>query len=287
MSANFPRMAPVRRFLLPLLLSTAFATGHAQDRPASADAPDGKPAQVAAGADPASDADAPVLVVRVTGLRAVPWKSYSAMRAALAAYEEHKALAPDAMFSFAVLPPEGKKLPPNFNLRVRTRDGAEFPITLENGELFQLPVLPDPDVKADLVSNLKGGQLRIGLLVHTRSVAPEKERLGDIRLRCEINEAIASVDRGRPVSWRRPPSNFCTRSGATIWHRPRAPTRGASILTNGRREALPSNGNPNQPAYEVRICCGGWGNDAIVEFDYKQALGHLKFSEVAVYDAKD
>ncbi|MEO7495792.1 MAG: hypothetical protein ABIT83_26555 [Massilia sp.] len=287
MSMDFLRMVPRGRHLLSLLLATAMVAGQAQEPPAPAGAPAHRAALAAPGADPGNDADAAIMVVRVTGLRAVPWKSYSAMRAALAAFEAHKALAPDAIFSFAVLPPEGKKLPPNFNLRVRTKDGEEFPITLENGELFQLPVLPDPDVKADLVSNLKGGQLRIGLLVHTRSVSPDKERLGDIRLRCEINEAIAKVDQARPPSWKRASASFCTRSGATVWHRPRAPATGAWLVTNGRREALPADGNRNRPSYEIRICCGGRGNDAIIEFDYNPPLGHLKFSEVAVYDAKD
>lgn len=77
-----------------------------------------------------------MFVVRVTGLRAVPWKSYGAMRAAVAAYEKHKSLAPDAVFRFAVMPPAGMKLPPNFALRVRTDKGQEYPIRLEHGELF-------------------------------------------------------------------------------------------------------------------------------------------------------
>lgn len=75
------------------------------------------------------------------------------------------------------------RLAPHIKLRVLTEDGREFPISLENGELFRLPLLPDPKTNADLVSKLADGQLRIGLLVHTRSVPPEKERLGDVRLR--------------------------------------------------------------------------------------------------------
>lgn len=142
----------------------------------------------------ADQTDAIMFVVRVTGLRAVPWKSYGAMRAAVSAYEKHKSLAPDAVFRFAVMPPAGMKLPPNFALRVHTEQGQEFPIRLEHGELFTLPPLPKFSGDADLVSNFKGGALRIGLPVHTRTVPPEKLRLGDLRLRYEITAAIEMFD---------------------------------------------------------------------------------------------
>lgn len=124
----------------------------------------------AASAEPPGEV---MFVVHVTSLRAVPWKSYGAMRAAVAAYEKHQALAPDAVFRFAVMPPPGMTLPPNFALRVRSETGQEFPIRLEHGELFTLPPLPELDGKADLVSNFKGGPLRIGLLVHSQSGCQE------------------------------------------------------------------------------------------------------------------
>ena len=112
----------------------------------------GQTPPVSSGATSQDQAGEVMFVVHVTGLRAVPWKSYGAMRAAVAAYEKHKSLAPDAIFRFAVMPPAGIKLPPNFSLRVRTEEGEEFPIRLEHGELFALPLLPDLKGDADLVS---------------------------------------------------------------------------------------------------------------------------------------
>lgn len=248
------------------------------------------PAQ-AEGLDPPLQVDPAFQAVRVTGLRAIPWKSYRAMRAAVAAYEANKPLAPDAVFSFAVLAPAGTMLPPNFALRVRTREGEEFPIKLENGELFQLPVLPDPGAEADLVSNFRGGPLRIGLLVHTRSVPPEQERLGDVRLRNEISQAIADVDHPNddPRCLRkRPGRNGCkARPRATIWHNPRAPAAGAAIVEGGRREALESNQDARSPSYKMPVYSARWGNDAIIEFDYKGLLRPPRLSEVAIYDATD
>lgn len=264
-----------------LLLAAAMTSAHAEDA--------GKPALAAEGAVPGNTENAPAfMVVRVTGVRAIPWKSYRAMRAAVATYEQYKSLAPDAIFSFAVLAPAGATLPPNFALRVRTRDGQEYPIALENGELFQLPVLPDPRVDADLVSNVKEGPLRIGLLVHTRGVPPEKERLGDVRLRLHINQAIAAVD--DPGTDRRCSVKSrwsgCKRPSVTVWHQPRAATSGASIVEAHRREPLEAGGNPYSPAYRMPISGERWGHDALIEFNYRQPLRPLKLSETAVYDAE-
>lgn len=230
-------------------------------------------------------------MVRVTGLRAVPWKSYGAMRAAVSAYEKHQSLAPDAVFSFALMPPAGMQLPPNFALRVRTETGQEFPIPLEHGELFTLPLLPDLEAEADLVSNFKGGTLRIGLLVHTPTVSPEKLRLGDLRLRYEINAAIAMFDDPQEYDaqckgtgrWSR-----CKRPSKAIWHQPWAATSGAWIIEGSRRTPLQANDDPKNPMYRMPIASGQWSNDAIIEFDYKvPLLRPRKLFEVAIYNAND
>jgi hypothetical protein len=230
-------------------------------------------------------------VVRVTGLRALPWKSYRALRAAVAAFGTYRSLAPDAVFAFAVLPPVGRTLPPNFALRVRTRDGKEFPVRVENGELFQLPVLPDPEADADLVSNLKEGQLRIGLLVRTPTVPADKERLGDMRLRAEINRAIADVDHPSDdpecLTKRLLLPRRCRPAHVAIWYKPRAPASGAWVVEGSRREALAGNGDPAYPAFKMPVDAGHLGNDAIIEFDYRNPPGPVKHASVAIYDAND
>jgi hypothetical protein len=231
---------------------------------------------------------AAVSVVRVTGLRVVPWKSYRAMRAAVAAYEKYKYLAPDAVFFFAILPSVGKTLPSNIQLRVRTKNGVEFPIKLEHGELFQLPALPDPDVDANLVSNLKEG-LRIGLLLHTRNVPPAEERLGDVRLRNEIGQAISDVEHPNydPMCWRKRSANRCRPRHVTVWYKPRAPASGAWLVDGDRKEALEANGDPNYASYKIPINAGHLGNDTVIKFDYKNPLGPVKQTVVMIYDEND
>jgi hypothetical protein len=266
---------------------TAVGGALARDKPSVPDALPAEPAPVDERFAPRNQAGtAGAAVVRVAGLRALPWESYRAMRAAVAAYEKYKPLAPDAMFSFAVLPPAGKTLQPNFKLRVRTKDGAEFPVALENGKLFQLPVLPDPAMDADFVSNFKDGLLRIGLLVHTRNIPPEKERLGDVRLRNEISQAIADVDHpgDDPRCWRKRPGNACKPAHVTVWYKPKAPAGAAWLIDGTRREALEADGDPNDPSYRMPINAGHLSNDAIIEFDYKKPLPPLKLPVVLIYD---
>lgn len=230
--------------------------------------------------------DAGVSVVRVTGLRVIPWKSYRAMRAAIAAYEKYKYLAPEAVFSFAVLPSPGTTLPPNFELRVRTNDGTEFPITLEHGMLFQLPALPDPDADASLVSNVRDGQLRIGLLLHSQNVPPDQERLGDVRLRNEISQAIADVEHPNydPMCWRRRGASRCRPRHVTVWYKPRAPASGAWLVEGNRKEALENNGDLDYPSYKIPVNAGHLGNDAVIEFTYKKPLGSVRQTVVMIYD---
>lgn len=246
---------------------------------------------IAPPAESAGQAGDVMFVVRVTGLRAVPWKSYGAMRAAVAAYEKHKALAPDADFRFAVMPPAGMQLPPNFALRVRTAQGQEFPIRLEHGELFTLPLLPDLEGDADLVSNFKGGPLRIGLLVHTRTVAPDQLRLGDLRLRYEINAAIAMVDEpGEYDAKCRAPGrwNRCKRPSKAIWHRPWTATSGAWIVEGSRRVPLQASEDSKDHLYRMPIASTQWGNDALIEFGYEAPQRRPRqLFEAAIYNGND
>lgn len=126
--------------------------------------------------------------------------------------------------------------------------------------------------------------------MHTRGVAPEKERLGDVRLRAEINLAIADVDHpdDNPGCQRKLlRGNDCRHPRLSVWHRPRAPTSGAWVIDGTRREALPGNGDRTCPAYRMPINAGHLSNDAIIEFDYRTPPGPLTLAEVAIYEAND
>lgn len=73
----------------------------------------------------------------------------------------------------------------------------------------------------------------------------------------------------------------------TVWHKPRAPASGAWIVEGTRREALETNEDQQSPAYRMPISGGHWGNDAIIEFDYKKPPPALSLAEVAIYNANN
>jgi hypothetical protein len=262
-AAASQRRASLARVLLSLTLTASGA--HAADGIQSA------PAEDAATA-PASSQDAePMRVVEVTGLRAVPWKSYRAMLVAETTYREYKdELAPQAQFLFAVLPPPGQQFAKNFALRVRMSDGREVPIRFERENMFKLPALPVPDPDAELVSNFKGGRLRIGMHLRTPNVPPESLRLGDLRLACRIEVGLERDEQSLLARLILP--DRCTSRLRASKHSSigQLPTSGAILRQADREMALPAVIEGNKVAmYKVPLHDTAWSNDALVIFDYK------------------
>lgn len=206
-------------------------------------------------------------VVRVTGLRAIPWKSYRAMRAARDAYEAHKALAPEAVFRFGVILPPGQPLPPNFALRVRTQDGKEYPIKLYNNE-FILPAVPDDVLDADLVTNLKGVPIRIGIRVESPDVPEGMDRLGDLRLTCRIERAIDRVDQGTLSNLLEGPK--CDSKNGSYWmYAPlNLPSVAAYLVEGTRVEALTRGEDANGRRYRLPLQDQDWSDDALVKYRF-------------------
>jgi hypothetical protein len=215
----------------------------------------------------AQEPGAPPGVVRVTGVRAIPWKSYRAMRAGLAAYEKYKALAPDAEFSYGVVLGPGKKLPDNFAMRVLTSKGKEYPITM-NGRLFALPMLPEDEFDADLVTNMRGFQIKVGIKLWTPAIPLDKYRLGDLRLSCEIDRAIDHVDDG--VFAKLLAANKCDSNlGNYMTTAPlNMPTSGGYLVEGERSVMLARKRAEEGIYYAVPLYDQGWSNEALLEFDY-------------------
>lgn len=204
-------------------------------------------------------------VVRVTGLRAIPWKSYRAMRAAMDAHAKYKGHAPDATFSFGLRLPAGYKLPPNFAMRVRTPDGQEYPIAMK-GVLFTPPILPDDALDADVVTNLKGVAVKVGTQLDTPGVPAGMDRLGDIRLECQIDRAIKRVEDDLVTRLLRP--NFCENQTTTYWITPSRPADGAELVDGERRMALIASNEGAGLSFKIPVGDTGWSDNALVEYHY-------------------
>jgi hypothetical protein len=270
---------PIRALLLGAALAAAPYPAAAENSPEE----QAQPAERQA-AEPQQDEA--MRVVQVTGTRAVPWKSYRTMKAAEQAFHEHRPrLAPQAQFRFAVLPPKGQKLPPKFALRVRTRDGREIPVAVEEGRLFLLPEVPDAD-DADLVSNVKGGALRIGMLLYTPDAPIESYRLGDLRLGCRIDEVLDKENESLVV--RALKYNRCERAVMrALYNGPGGlPTLGASLVFENRRAALEPEEQRGTTFYRVPLHDTSWPDEALVVFDFKAPPQGLSRINRVAFDPK-
>lgn len=222
--------------------------------------------------------------VRVTGVRAIAWKSYRAMRAAMDAYAAHRDMAPNARFAFGAILPPGRELPLNFAMRVRAAGGKEYPIEM-TGNRFQLPILPGDMRDADLVTNLKGVSIKVGVEVHTRDLPRGMDRLGDLRLYCEVMRAIDRVDESLLERLLLPDS--CHSRGALRWFS--APlnqaTMGAFLVEADRKTPLTSRVDADGTYYGVPLSDTSWSDDALVSYDYLEPYpanrdkGRLRFTE--------
>lgn len=240
-----PRMHRLAAHLLIALLPLLPA-GQALAAPTPAEAPD---------------------VVRVSGLRATPWKSYRALRAAMAAYEQHKDLAPDAVFTFSVKLPGGQPVPPTFAMRVLTPDGKEYPVAMD-GQSFMPPILPDDALDGDLVTNLKGIRIKIGIRVETPGVPVGMNRLGDLRLVCRIDHAIADVEDNVLRRLIRP--NVCENPIGGWWFGPASvPTDGGMLVEGTRSAQLERHDRQATARYRIPLHDTSWSNEALVQYQYR------------------
>ena len=205
-------------------------------------------------------------VVRVTGVRAIPWKSYRAMRAAMDAYVKYKDHAPDARFSFGLVLPDGYELPPNFAMRVRTPEGVEYPIVMK-GKLFIPPILPDDALDADVVTNLKGVTVKIGTQIDTPGVPAGMDRLGDRRLACQIARAIRRVEDDLVTRLLRP--NYCEKLTTDYWVTPSRSADGAELIDGERRMTLDARKEGADMMFRLPLQDTSWNDNAIVFYRYK------------------
>lgn len=205
-------------------------------------------------------------VVRVTGVRAIPWKSYRAMRAAMDAFAKYKAHAPDAEFNFGLVLPAGYELPLNFAMRVRTPAGLEYPIVMK-GKFFIPPILPDNALDADVVTNLKGFTVKIGTQVETAGVPAGMARLGDMRLACQIGRAIKRVEDAPLTRLLRP--NYCENRTSNYWMTPSRPADGAELVDGERRMTLDAGTEETGVSFRIPLQDTGWSDNALVIYRYK------------------
>ena len=138
--------------------------------------------------DSMSNSDLVFAKVVVEGLGNPATASYTSLLRGLAAFDANKQLAPNARLTFNVI--ELKKAETPLALRLEMQDRV-VGIPLDSAGDFVLP--KDLTVSAgdgELVANRREGEVVIGPRIHSPGFSQTSQRLGDIRLWCEVAWAI-------------------------------------------------------------------------------------------------
>lgn len=153
--------------------------------------------------------DDDIQTVPVEGVRKPEMKSYRAVWAGLETFERQHRLAPDVpQLRFRVVANRAKCIGMchTSDNGLSEEDGSTLALRIASDD-FSIPVPVSPqgifsvprseaayDANADLIFNRKKGQYKIGANVRTPGLADNVRRLGDLRLECKVEVAIAKEE---------------------------------------------------------------------------------------------
>lgn len=212
----------------------------------------------------------PAETVKVSSIKDPALQPYRRMLRGLDAWDEKRALAPNASLRFELLTLDGKPADAD-GLQLRLAGNkVEIPLQVDADATFMLPRSQEAyDDEADLISNRKKDQVRWRPRVRTPGVPGNARRLGDLRLECEIQQAVRKEE--IPLMYR-----VGAAAAGGICNLPmvgyifRSPRRLASamVVSGERKEALPLHGNGE--GYYAPIRDKRWDNEALVMYEFAE-----------------
>ena len=228
-------------------------------------------AQESAAATGAPATGAPAEQVQVSSIKDPALRPYRSMVRGLDAWDEKRALAPNATLRFELLTQDGKLASPDgLQLRI-AGDKVDIALPIGADGTFVLPRSQEAlDDTADLLLNRKKDQFRWRPRVRTPGVPDNARRLGDLRMECEVSSAV-----------RKEEIPFLYRAGAVaagglcrlpmVGYVFRMPQRMASatVVSGERKAALPLFGNG--VGYYAPLRDKAWGDDALIVFEFADA----------------
>lgn len=143
------------------------------------------------------DDAAPMQSVSVSAVKDPEIRSYRSMLAGLVAFEKNHSLAPAAPELRFVLSPMLKDSVADYRhakLSIRG-DTVSIPVPIDTDNSFAIPRSKEAeDENADLILDLRKGEIRGRPDIRTPGVPENTRRLGDLRLECEVRSAIAKAE---------------------------------------------------------------------------------------------
>jgi hypothetical protein len=181
--------------LFSALLSTAATAAQASPQVSQQISPPSVENAVVSSASttPASAAETsaePIAEVDISATKNPDWKRYRVMLKGLDAFDQHRALAPQAEPQFILKPRTAAATLNGVTLRLAS-DEQNLPIALAENGRFSLPrdAQAEKD-NAELMINRKKELFRWWPYVRSPQLAANQRRLGDLRLECEMFWAI-------------------------------------------------------------------------------------------------
>ncbi|MGO4382084.1 hypothetical protein [Pseudoduganella sp. RAF53_2] len=210
--------------------------------------------------------------VEVKEVRNPELRSYRNIFAGLAAFDEHRELAPEAPeLRFRLLQRRGQ--PPLENgepLTVRIRGkGNPVVIHVATDNTFAVPRMQSlVEEDADVMLNRRKGLVEGVALVRTPGLPDSVRRLGDLRLECQVMIAIGKQEVGflksAVVSTFLLGRNWCKQKKAQFWFDASHQLAGAVLHEGDRTAEL----KIRESSYLPPLNDDSWSNDALIELKY-------------------
>jgi len=228
-------------------------------------------AQEATDAAPAPQVAEAVQSVEVNGMKNPEFKPYRQMLKGIDAFEQFHALAPAAQLKFQLVSDSTPIAFDKVTLRI-AGDNTEVPLPVDSNGIFMLPRLASAaEDNAEIISNLRKGQLRWRSEIRSPNVPANARRLGDLRLECEIGWAINRQD-----------MSFVARNSLSMmgglchakrvglrYQAPRA-LSGVTLVSGERKIALSIDPKAKR-VFWPPLADNSWNNESLVVYEFEAA----------------
>lgn len=201
---------------------------------------------------------------------AMPTKvAYRNLLNGMDAFNEHRAYAPRAELRFLVQSQNPGKVLSGLTASIA---GAELdmPLQIDKDGIFELPRLEGTTAKdSSVIVNRREGSIRLRPYVRSQNTTPERRRMGDLRLECEI---IWSIERDNLSFLARSAlklvGGLCGSSKSKVSFRVVNKLLGANLLFGDRKLAVPI--DKTGYAYSPPLYDRSWPDDAVIELEFEK-----------------
>jgi len=221
--------------------------------------------------------------VHVNAMRNPEVRKYKHILAGLDAFDKHRALAPQVdRLRFLIEPRKRQETPAALKVRLVGDDDFTLPLAMDASGRFEVPRSDAAeDADSELELNQKRGLYRISAEVKTPGLPDNRRRLGDLRLECKVQIAIAKSE--IPFIWVGVINGFLFRTdwcsffgdekstaydgaakNAHFGYRAGRPIKEAILVEGNRSALLRTKGE----SYEVPIGNSTWSDEAMVELTF-------------------